>query len=78
MFIHSVPDNKGGKDGYYCSLVESKLNQNGVCVHVEKINFGFIPSSRLPYLKAAFNKGDPEEILKKEKTKMDQRRKKTV
>jgi hypothetical protein len=62
VFVHAVPDNRGKKDGYYCSLVESH-RINGVPTHSVKISFGFVPSKRLPYLKAAFNDGDPEEIL---------------
>jgi hypothetical protein len=57
-----VPDNRGKKDGFYCSLVESH-RKAGVSSHSMKISFGFIPSERLPYLKAAFNKGNPTEIL---------------
>jgi len=62
MFVHAVTDNKNGKDGYYCSLVES-VRKNGTPVHRTILSFGFIPSERLPYLKAAFNTGNPEEIL---------------
>ena len=75
MFIHAVPDNKGKKDGYFCSLVQSRLNEKGVSVHEQKLNFGFIPSERLPYLRAAFNKGDPEVILKREKAKLQNKNK---
>ena len=73
MFIHAVPDNKGKKDGYFCSLVQSKINENGVSVHEQILKFGFIPSERLPYLRAAFNKGDPEDILRREKEKQQNR-----
>lgn len=62
MFVHAVPDNRGKKDGFYCSLVESH-RINGVPMHSIKISFGFVPSKRLPYLKAAFNNGNPAEIL---------------
>lgn len=63
VFVHAVPDNRGKKDGFYCSLVESH-RIDGLPVHTIKISFGFIPSERLPYLKAAFNNGNPSEILK--------------
>lgn len=76
MFIHAVPDNKGKKPGYFCSLVESVRNEKGVSVHVQKFNFGYVPAERLPYLRAAFNKGNPEEIFAKEKAKLNKRRKK--
>ena len=64
MFIHAIPDNRGKKDGFYCSFVESH-RKNGVPGHSIKISFGFITTERLPYLKAAFNNGDPAEILAK-------------
>jgi hypothetical protein len=79
VFIHAVPDNRGNRDGYYCSLVESRRT-NGISVHKTIRSFGFISSDRLPYLKAAFNKGNPSDILeavmrnqKSEKTKNDER-----
>lgn len=70
MFIKAVPDNKKKRDGYYCSLVQSELI-DGKCIHRLIKSFGFIPSERLPYLRAAFNDGDPEEILRKEKEKLN-------
>ena len=63
MFIHAVPDNRGKKDGYYCSLVESR-RVNGIPRHETVLSFGFIATERLPYLKAAFNRGDPEASLR--------------
>jgi len=70
VFIHAVPDNRGKKDGYYCSLVESH-RENGKSVHSIKLSFGFIPTARLPYLKAAFNDGDPAEIFEKESRRLE-------
>jgi hypothetical protein len=64
MFVHAVPDNRGNRDGYYCSLVES-YRQGGRPSHKTILSFGFITSGRLPYLKAAFNKGNPADILEK-------------
>lgn len=75
MFIHAVPDNKGQKDGFYCSLVESH-RVDGKSVHSIKVSFGFIPTERLPYLKAAFNAGNPEEIFKKELHRLENRQRK--
>ena len=75
MFIHAVPDNRGKKDGYYCSLVESRRT-NGVSKHNTVLSFGFIPADRLPYLKAAFNRGDPEAILEREKRSQVSRKEK--
>lgn len=76
MFIHAVPDNQGKKDGYYCSLVESR-RINGIPGHETVLSFGFIPAERLPYLKAAFNRGDPEAILDREKRRQESRKEKT-
>ena len=73
MFIHAVPDNRGHKDGYYCALVESK-RENGKSKHNIVIKLGFIPTERLPYLKAAFNAGDPETILRESKRKLEERK----
>ena len=74
MFIHAVPDNRGKKDGYFCSLVES-TRINGKPTHKIILSFGFISSDRVPYLKAAFNRGDPETILTNEKSSLEKRRK---
>lgn len=71
MFVKAVPDNKGGKDGYFCSLVESK-RVNGKPSHTKILSFGYIPKDRLPYLRAAFNEGNPDEILKRELAKMEE------
>jgi len=72
MFIHAVPDNRGNKDGYYCSLVESH-RVNGTPTHKIILSFGFVPSERLPYLKAAFNHGDPEVLLANAKRNQEER-----
>lgn len=32
MFIKVVPDNKNGKDGYYCSLVEANGRMASLCI----------------------------------------------
>jgi len=74
VFIHAVPDNRGKKDGYFCSLVES-TRVEGKPTHRIILSFGFITSERLPYLKAAFNRGDPETILANEKRRLENRRK---
>jgi hypothetical protein len=73
VFIHAVPDNRGKKDGYYCSLVESR-RVNGIPKHETVLSFGFIATERLPYLKAAFNRGDPEAILEREKRSQEKRK----
>jgi hypothetical protein len=66
LFIHAVPDNRGKREGYYCSLVESH-RINGVPTHSTILSFGYVTPERVPYLKAAFNEGDPGEILRKSK-----------
>lgn len=73
MFVKAVPDNKNGKDGYFCSLVRS-VRRDGKPVHEQLLSFGFLPSGRLPYLRAAFNDGDPEGILAREKAKQEGKR----
>ena len=74
MFVKAVKDNKSGKDGYYCSLVESK-RVNGKPCHKLILSFGYVPKERLAYLRAAFNEGDPEEILEREKARMKENEK---
>jgi hypothetical protein len=73
MFVKAILDNKNGRDGYYCSLVESKRVE-GRSRHVLILSFGYVPSERLPYLRAAFNEGDPEEVLSREKAKLAARK----
>jgi len=73
MFVKAILDNKNGRDGYYCSLVESKRVE-GKSRHVLILSFGYVPSERLPYLRAAFNEGDPEEVLSMEKAKLAARK----
>ena len=72
MFVHAVPDNRGKKDEYYCSLVKSH-RINGISRHETVLSFGLIPAERLPYLMAAFNRGDPEAILDQEKHSQESR-----
>ena len=74
MFIHAIPDNRGKKDGYFCSLVES-VRIDGKPMHKTLLSFGFLSSERVPYLKAAFNQGDPETILAEAKRSQEKRRK---
>ena len=74
MFVKAIPDNKGGRDGYYCSLVESR-REKGKPLHKLISSFGYIEKEKLPYLRAAFNDGDPSEILQKELAKMKEKAK---
>jgi len=70
VFIHAIPDNRGKRDGFYCSLVESR-RINGIPTHSTRISFGFVPRERLPYLKAAFNDGNPAEIFERAKSSLE-------
>lgn len=72
MFVHAIPDNKGNRDGFFCTLVESQ-RVNGKPVHKTLRSFGYVPSERLPYLKAAFNAGDPETILAEAKSRLERK-----
>jgi hypothetical protein len=69
-----VPDNRGKKDGYYRSLVESR-RIGGVPSHFAVFSFGYISDERSPYLKAAFNSGNPEDILIRAKRSQENKRK---
>lgn len=72
MFVKAIKDNKKGRDGYYCSLVESVRTENGPS-HKLIRSFGYIERERVPYLKAAFNDGDPASILEQELARMEER-----
>lgn len=71
MFVKAVKDNKGGRDGFFCSLVEAR-REKGRPKHKLVLSFGYVEKERIPYLRAAFNEGDPAEILQKELTKMEE------
>ena len=47
---------------------------DGVPKHETVLSFGFIAAERLPYLKAAFNRGDPDAILEREKRSQEKRK----
>ena len=42
-------------------------------MHKLIFSFGYIEKERLPYLRAAFNDGNPSEILQKELAKMKEK-----
>ena len=77
MFVHAIPDNRGKRDGYYCSLVESR-RVNGTSKHLTLLSFGYVKPERLPYLKAAFNSGNPEDIFAKAKEQQEKKRVETA
>ena len=56
MFVNAVPDNKGKKDGYYCTLVES-FRDGGISKHRILLTFGFVATPRiLPILRLLLTK----------------------
>ena len=66
MFLRIIPNNKGKKNTWFCSLVESYRDENGIPKHRTVVKLGQIDKERIPYLKAAFGNGDPMEILQHE------------
>lgn len=59
MFVRAVKNNKGNSNTYFCSLVESYRDHNGVPKHRVLINFGLVDEESVPFLKAAFAKKKP-------------------
>lgn len=70
MFIRVIPNNKGSKNTVFCDLVESYRDKNDTPKHRVVVKLGQFDRERVPYLKAAFNKGDPERILENELKKL--------
>ena len=66
MFVRVIPNNKGKKMTYFCDLVESFRDENGVSKHRVVVKLGQFDAKHLPYLRAAFAK-DPEATFLKEK-----------
>ena len=50
----------------FCDLVESYRDENNVSRHRTVVKLGQFDPDRVPYLKAAFNRGDPAVILQNE------------
>lgn len=63
MFIRVIPNNKGKKNTFFCDLVESYRDEEGIPKHRTVVKLGQFEKERIPYLRAAFGKGDPKEIL---------------
>lgn len=63
MFVRVIPNNKGKKDTYFCSLVESYRDENGTPKHRVVVKLGQFDARHVPYLRAAFSKDDPAEVL---------------
>ncbi len=66
MFIRVIPNNKGKKKTFFCDLVESYRDVNGVPKHRVVVKLGQFDELHIPYLKAAFSTGDPAEVLNHE------------
>lgn len=66
MFLRVIPNNKGKKKTYFCDLVESYRDVNGTPKHRTVVKLGQFEKERIPYLKAAFGKGDPKKIFNDE------------
>lgn len=63
MFVRVIPNNKGKKKTYFCSLVESYRDENGTPKHRVVVKLGQFDAKHVPYLRAAFSVNDPEEML---------------
>ncbi len=70
MFLRVIPNNKGSKSTVFCDLVESYRDENNVSRHRVVVKLGRFDRERVPYLKAAFNSGDPAIILENELKKL--------
>lgn len=70
MFLRVIPNNKGAKNTVFCDLVESYRDENNVSRHRVVVKLGQFDKERVPYLKAAFNSGDPASILEHELKKI--------
>lgn len=66
MFVRAVKNNKGKKNTYFCSLVESYRDEKGVPKHRVIINFGQVDEESVPFLKAAFAKKKPRLVYDEE------------
>lgn len=74
MFIRVIPNNKSAKDVFFCDLVESFRDENGVPKHRTVVKLGQFDRDHVPYLKAAFSPGDPAEVLEHEIEKIAKRK----
>ena len=54
MFVRVIPNNKGKKKTYFCSLVESYRDENGTPKHRVVVKLGQFDAKHVPYLRAAF------------------------
>lgn len=62
MFVRVIPNNKGKKKTFFCDLVESFRDENGMPKHHTVVKLGQFNKENIPYLKAAFSK-NPDEVF---------------
>ena len=55
MFVKVVPNNRGKKGTYYCSLVEAYRDGDKVKHRIIR-NFGLLTEEQIPFLKAMYAK----------------------
>lgn len=68
MFVRAIKNNKGRKNTYFCSLVES-YREGSKVKHRVILNFGLMDAESVPFLKAAYAKNKPRLIYdEKEKS----------
>ena len=58
MFVKVVPNNRGKKGTYYCSLVEAYRDGDKVKHRIIR-NFGLLTEEQIPFLKAMYAKKPP-------------------
>ena len=58
MFVKVVPNNRGRKGTYFCSLVESYCEGDKNKHHTIR-SFGLLTEEQVPYLKAMYAKKKP-------------------
>ena len=63
MFVRVIPNNKGKKKTYFCDVVKSYRDEKGKPRHDVVVKLGQVEKERVPYLIAAYNDGDPKELL---------------
>lgn len=66
MFVRVIPNNKGKKKTFFCDLVESYRDECGIPRQRTVVKLGQFNKEYVPYLKAAFSKMDPAEVLSRE------------
>ena len=57
MYVRVIPNNKGKKNTFFCDLVESYRNENGVPRQHTVVKLGQFDAKYVPYLNATFAKG---------------------